>query len=48
MWDAAPGEFNLDITAYNSKGDPIVVRAKQGDVAPLATSCKVVIQAPTQ
>ncbi|MBI5091170.1 MAG: hypothetical protein HZB26_01860 [Candidatus Hydrogenedentes bacterium] len=45
---AAPGEFNLDIAAYNSKGDPVVVRTKQGDVAPLAATCKVAIQAATQ
>jgi len=45
---AAPGEFTLDITAYNSKGDPVAVRDKQGDVKPLATTCKVVIKAATQ
>jgi hypothetical protein len=45
---ASPGEFTLDITAYNSKGDPVVVRTKDGDAAPLATTCKVVIKAATQ
>lgn len=45
---AAPGEFTLDITAYNSKGDPILVKTKEGDVAPLAATCKVVIKSATE
>lgn len=45
---AAPGQFTVDITAYNSKGDPVVVRNKEGDVTPLATTCKVTIQPATQ
>lgn len=43
---APPGNFTLQFTAYNSKGDAISVKKGQKDIGPLSASCTWVIQYP--
>lgn len=43
---APPGEFNLEIAAYDSKGLVVIVPGADGAEAPLVTTCKLVIAAP--
>jgi len=43
---APPGNFTLQFTAYNSKGDAISVKKGQKDVGPLSASCTWVIEYP--
>lgn len=47
-FQAAPGEFTLDLTAYNSKGGVVVVRSPEGNEVPLTAACKVVIHAVSE
>jgi len=43
-FQAPPGEFTLDLTAYRSDGTPVPVRGAEGKTAPLATSLPLVIK----
>ena len=41
---APPGEFTLDLTAYNDLGDVVLIRTRDRGVIPLTASCRVVIE----
>lgn len=43
---APPGNFTLEITAYNAKGDAINVKKGQKEVGPLTASCTWSIEYP--
>ena len=45
-FQAPPGAFILELTAYNSKGDVIIVPGPDGNDVPLMSTCKVVISYP--
>lgn len=45
---APPGQFTLELTAFNSKGDAIVVRKSKNEEGPLTTSCTLVIAYPPE
>jgi len=45
-FQAPPGEFLLELTAYRSDGTPVPVRSEEGTTVPLTTSIPVVIQNP--
>lgn len=45
-FNAPPGSFELDLTAYNSDGAPILIRDENGEVAPMATSFALEIRYP--
>ena len=45
---APPGDFTLVFTAYNSRGDVVMVRMPKKAEAPLTATCKVVIQYPQE
>lgn len=42
---APPGQFTVDLTAYNSKGQPVLVRPKEGGAHPLAQTLTFSIEA---
>lgn len=45
-FQAPPGQFTLDFTAYRSNGEPVVVRDKDGNAVPLTSSFDMVIRYP--
>ena len=45
-FQAPPGDYQLDLTAYNDKGDKVMVRDKDGNTVPLTVSIPVRIQLP--
>lgn len=45
-FDAPPGEFDLEITAYNSNGERVLVRNAEEEVMPLVTNVQFVIRYP--
>ena len=45
---APPGQFTLELTAFNSKGDAIVVRKSKSEEGPLTTTCTLVIEYPPE
>ena len=45
-FQAPPGGFMLDLTAYRSDGTPVPVRSKEGKTVPLSTSLPVTINNP--
>ncbi|MBI4558959.1 MAG: hypothetical protein HY706_15355 [Candidatus Hydrogenedentes bacterium] len=47
-FQAPPGRFTLEFTAYNSKGEPVLVRSREGGVVPLTASTTVEIRYPQQ
>lgn len=47
-FNAPPGEFHFEVTAYDGDGNVIVVEDKEGEAAPLTTSFKLEIQYPDE
>ena len=47
-FDAPPGEFILDFTAYDAAGNEIVVRTKDQGDAPLTATCSLVVEYPQE
>lgn len=45
---APPGQFTLELTAFNSQGDAIVVRKSKNEEGPLTTTCTLVIANPPE
>jgi len=45
---APPGNFTLEITAYNSKGEAITVRKSGKETGPLTATCTWVIEYPPE
>lgn len=45
-FDAPPGEFDLEITAYNTNGERVLVRNEEDEVLPLVTNVQFVIRYP--
>lgn len=45
---APPGQFTVDLTAYNADGQPVLVRPKGGGAGPLTQSLTVTIEAAAQ
>lgn len=45
-FQAPPGEFSLELTAYGSDGAPVPVRNREGRTVPLTASIPVVIRNP--
>lgn len=45
---APPGQFTLELTAFNSKGDAIVVRKSKDEEGPLTATCMLVIEYPPE
>lgn len=43
---AVPGDFEVELTAYNSKGEAVVIRDKKGDMTTLMTTLNVSISPP--
>lgn len=43
-FQAPPGEFMLDLTAYRSDGTPVPVRGAEGKTVPLTASLPIVIK----
>ena len=43
---ALPGQFTLELTAFNSKGEAIQVRKSKHETGPLTATCTWVITAP--
>jgi hypothetical protein len=42
--EAVPGEFTLDITAFDRDGNPVLVKNEEGNVVVLTATCDVIIQ----
>jgi len=47
-FNAPPGEFNFEVTAYDEMGEIVVVDDKAGEAAPLATSFALEIHYPDE
>lgn len=47
-FNAPPGQFNFEVTAYNEVGEVVVVDDKKGEAAPLATSFTLDIKYPEE
>ncbi len=47
-FQAAPGEYELELTAYNSSGEVLLVRNAEGDTVPLTVSIPVSIRLPQE
>ncbi len=47
-FQAVPGQFTLDITAYDADGRPILVRDSDGNSVALSQMCTVTIQYPPE
>lgn len=47
-FNAPPGQFNFEVTAYDETGEVVVVDDKAGEAAPLATSFTLEIQYPDE
>lgn len=47
-FNAPPGQFNFEVTAYDENGEVVVVDDKAGEAAPLATSFTLEIQYPDE
>lgn len=47
-FNAPPGQFNFEVTAYDENGEIVVVDDKAGEAAPLATSFTLEIQYPDE
>ncbi|MFA6243395.1 MAG: hypothetical protein WC655_20820 [Candidatus Hydrogenedentales bacterium] len=45
---APPGQFTLELAAFNSKDEPIVVKTGKGETGPLATTCILSIEYPPE
>lgn len=45
---APPGQFTVELTAYNDQGLPVLVRDGDGAVGPLSQAFAVTIEAPVQ
>ena len=45
-FQAPPGEFELEFTAFRSDGQPILVRDEDGDTIPLSGTFSMVIRYP--
>lgn len=45
-FDAPPGEFDLEITAYNINGERVLIRNEEEEVMPLVTNVQFVIRYP--
>lgn len=45
---APPGQFTLELTAFNSKGDAITVRKSKSEEGPLTATCTLVIEYPPE
>ncbi len=45
---APPGQFTLEITAYNSKNEPVLVKTAKGQTGPLSATCTLKIQYPPE
>ncbi len=45
-FNAPPGQFNFEVTAYDEAGEVVVVDDKKGEAAPLATSFTLDIKYP--
>jgi hypothetical protein len=43
---APPGQFTLEITAYNSKDEPVLVKIAKGQTGPLTATCALAIEYP--
>lgn len=47
-FNAPPGQFNFEVTAYDEAGEVVVVDDKAGEAAPLATSFTLDIEYPDE
>jgi hypothetical protein len=47
-YEAPPGQFLVELTAYNDKGEPVLVKNEKGNVVPLMDTCEVVIALPPE
>jgi hypothetical protein len=47
-FNAPPGQFNFEVTAYDETGEVVVVDDKEGEAAPLTTSFMLDIQYPDE
>lgn len=47
-FNAPPGQFNFEVTAYDETGEVVVVDDKAGEAAPLTTSFSLEIQYPDE
>jgi hypothetical protein len=45
-FQAPPGQFTLEFTAFRSDGQPVIVRDKEGNAVPLTGSFNMVIRYP--
>ena len=45
-FQAAPGDFTLELTAYRSDGSPVPVRTQESGTVPLRATIPVAIAAP--
>lgn len=45
---APPGQFTLELTAYDSRGQAIIVRKSRKETGPLTANCTLVIQYPPE
>ncbi len=45
---APPGEFTLELTAYNTDGEIIMVKTGDASTAPLSVTCDLVIEYPPE
>jgi len=47
-YEAPAGQFLVELTAYNDKGEPVLVKNEKGNVVPLTDTCEVVIALPPE
>lgn len=45
---ASPGQFTLELTAFNSKNEPIEIKTGKGETGPLTATCTWSIEYPPE